>query len=74
MFLRVFFVIRLKQLNGETLAGPVDKIDIDILMTSTNRNKLSGTNWPENLIEKVFSRLTVKTLAMSKLNTESISD
>ena len=74
MFLRGFFVIRLKQLNRETLAGPVDKIDIDILMTSTNRNKLSSTNWPENLIEKVFSRLTVKTFAMSKLNNESISD
>ncbi|XP_048534336.1 uncharacterized protein LOC125513301 isoform X1 [Triticum urartu] len=63
-----------KQLNGETLAGLVDKIDIDILMTSTNRDKWSGTKWPENLIEKVFNRLTVKTFAMSKLNNESTSD
>ncbi|KAM3196288.1 hypothetical protein ACQJBY_072133 [Aegilops geniculata] len=63
-----------KQLNGETLAGPVDKIDIDILMKRINRDTLSGTNWLENLIEKVFSRLTVITFAMSKLYNESISD
>ena len=67
-FLFVITHQTVKQLNGERTAGPVEKTDMDIQMTSTKRDKLSGSNWPKNLTENHFRRLTMETFATSEQN------